>query len=249
MLESSATSPIVDTLSARLRAYTRARTTSGGGLPRPFVTLSYAQSLDGSIAVQPDRPMTLSGPDSLQLTHELRAHHDGILVGIRTVLADDPRLNVRLVEGRDPQAVIVDTQLRLPIDANVLRCGRGVWLAATSPASGTRQKELEAKGARVLRVPALQNGWVDLDALLRRLAETGIDHLLVEGGGRIITSFLQARLADFVVVTVSPQFIGGFSALSPHALTSFPRLLSWQSEKLGDDLVVAGELSWDDRDG
>ena len=248
-LESSATSPIVDTLSARLRAFSRARTAHRGDLPRPFVTLSYAQSLDGSIAVRPDRPMSLSGPDSLQLTHELRSCHDGILVGIRTVLADDPRLTVRLVKGRDPQAIVVDSQLRLPADSNLLRCERKVWLATTDAASPDRQRAAEKQGARVLRLPQTSNGWVDLRALMATLSEAGIEHLLVEGGGRIITSFLSARLADYAVVTLSPQFVGGFSALSPHVLTTFPRLRSWQFEKFGEDLVVAGQLTWDDGRG
>lgn len=241
LLESSITHTIVGELTEHFR-----RTRTEKSAARPFITLAYAQSLDGSIAYRPDRPLSLSCPDSLQLTHELRAHHDAILVGIQTVLSDDPQLTVRLVSGSDPQPVIVDSQLRLPEESNLLKGKKQAWLAATTGASSERQRHVESCGARVFRLPALPNGWVDLDALMGVLSSQGIEHVLVEGGGRIITSFLSARLADFAVVTVSPRFVGGFSALSPHALTSFPRLNDWRSERFGDDLVVAGALRWDD---
>ena len=85
---------------------------------RPFVTLSYAQSLDGCIAAKRGQPLALSGPQSLTLTHQLRSAHDAIMVGIGTLLADNPRLTVRLVEGRDPQPVVLDSRLRFPSEAN-----------------------------------------------------------------------------------------------------------------------------------
>ena len=87
----------------------------------PFVTLSYAQSLDGCIVAQPGQPLALSGAQSLILTHKLRAAHDAILVGIGTVLADNPRLDVRLAPGPDPQPVVVDSRLRFPLNANLLQ--------------------------------------------------------------------------------------------------------------------------------
>ncbi|MCK4899238.1 MAG: RibD family protein, partial [Anaerolineales bacterium] len=87
---------------------------------RPLVTLSYAQSLDGSIAVRRGSPLSLSSPEAMTLTHRLRAAHETILVGIGTVLADNPRLTVRLVEGRNPQPIILDSHLRLFLDANLL---------------------------------------------------------------------------------------------------------------------------------
>ena len=87
----------------------------------PYVTLTYAQSLDGSIAATPGRPLSISGPVSMTLTHALRAAHDAILVGIGTILADNPQLTVRYLKGKDPQPVIVDSRLRCPLDARVLR--------------------------------------------------------------------------------------------------------------------------------
>lgn len=209
---------------------------------RPFVTLAYAQSLDGSIAGEGNRPLSLSSKGSLQLTHELRAAHDAILVGIGTVLADNPRLNVRLASGDDPRPVVVDSWLRIPRDAHLLQNGRGAWLATTDAATAAAEAELQSRGATVLRLRALENGWVDLEALLERLQRRGVTHVLVEGGARILTSFLESKLVDYVVVTISPQFVGGVRPLDSRELSYYPSLVSWRSERVGEDLVVAGGL-------
>ncbi len=124
-------SPILSDLMSRLQSARRNRAFRG---QRPFVTLTYAQSLDGSIAGEGNRPLSLSCESALALTHELRAAHDAILVGIGTVLADNPRLNVRLVNGEDPRPIVVDSRLRIPRNVNLLESGRAVWLAATSAA-------------------------------------------------------------------------------------------------------------------
>jgi GTP cyclohydrolase II len=211
---------------------------------RPFVTLAYAQSIDGSIALEAGRPFALSGPESARLTHALRAAHDGILVGIGTVLADDPQLTVRLVEGRSPQPVVVDSRLRTPTSARLLSGKRAAWIAATDGADERRGGVLETSGARVLRIPAWANGWVNLPELLARLHAQGIAHLMVEGGTKIITSFLRARLVDYAVVTVAPRFLGGMSALAPSERGGLPRLQSWAFDRLGDDLVLSGEPRW-----
>lgn len=234
-------SPILSELHLRLEvAEARA-----GRRGRPHVTLAYAQSLDGSIAGKGNRPMSLSSFGSLQLTHELRAAHDAILVGIGTVLSDNPRLNVRLASGEDPRPIVVDSRLRIPKDARLLQNGRGVWLAATDRAAILAETELQSRGATVLRLQALPNGWVNLEALLGRLAERGVRHVLVEGGARILTSFFEARLADYLVVTISPRFVGGLRPLDSRELPSSPFVVGWRSERVGEDLVVAGELAAD----
>lgn len=215
---------------------------------RPFVTLSYAQSVDGCIAVRPGEPLALSGRESLRLTHRLRAAHDAILVGIGAVLADNPRLTVRLVEGKDPQAIVVDSQLRLPLTANLLRPGtETVWVATTEAADRERQERLEAAGARVLRLPADAQGKVDLAALLRCLAELGINRLMVEGGAGIITSFLAERLIDQLVLTVAPRIVGGLAAVNRSDRCErprFPQLRNPHYQSLGDDLVLWGNPDW-----
>jgi GTP cyclohydrolase II len=231
----------LEALSARARAH-RQRT------GRPFVTLTYAQSLDGSIAANPGQPLSLSGPQSLLLTHYLRAAHDAILVGIGTVLADNPLLNVRLVEGRNPQPVIVDSQLRFPLEANLLRRHPlSPWIATSEQADRQRQRRLEAAGARVLRLPSMPSGYVDLTALLEQLGTCGLNSLMVEGGARIITSFLAGQLADYLVLTVVPRLVGGVHAvghLGQVEPARFPGLQHIGHQRLGEDLVLWGDLAW-----
>ena len=215
---------------------------------RPFVTLSYAQSLDGCIAARPGQPLALSGPRALTLTHKLRAAHNAILVGIGTVLADNPRLNVRLVSGQNPQPVVVDSQLRFPLKANLLQKSPLPWIAAGQQADEHRQRALEAAGARVLRLPARTDGRVNLSVLLERLGDLAINNLMVEGGARIITSFLSEQLVDHLVVTIAPTLVGGLHAvgdLGKPKLTNFPRLRDWRYERLGEDLILSGRLSWE----
>ena len=215
---------------------------------RPFVTLSYAQSLDGCITAKRGQPLAISGPESLALTHQLRAAHDAILVGLGTVLADNPRLTVRLVDGNDPQPVVADSRLRFPLDANLLRNHPlSPWIATGLEAEQDRQRSLEGAGARVLRLPLNTDGQVKLVALLECLAELGIDSLMVEGGARIITSFLRERLADILVLTISPMLVGGLHAVDNLGETDpalFPRLSRSRCERMGEDLVLWGELAW-----
>jgi len=217
---------------------------------RPSVTLSYAQSLDGCIAVRRGEPLAISGPQSLTLTHQLRAAHDAILVGIGTVLADDPRLTVRLVDGKDPQPVVVDGRLRVPLNAYLLQNHPlSPWIATSQQADRGHQQALERVGARVLRLPADRNGRVDLVALLGCLWTMGINCLMVEGGTRIITGFLRERLVDLLVLTVSPMLVGGLHAvenLGDSIPTSFPRLSQAGYEWLGPDLILWGAIAWEE---
>ena len=217
-------------------------------LHRPFVTLSYAQSLDGSITTRRGHSMAISSSQSLHLTHRLRADHDAILVGIGTVLADNPRLTVRLVEGQDPQPIIVDSRLRFPHNARLLQHPtRHPWIATTEAAAAGRQRALEAAGACILRLPANSAGQVDLQTLLAQLAESGINSLMVEGGARVITSFLAARLVDRLVITVAPLLVGGLNAVGDlvqqngHGL---PHLRNPRYQWLGPDMVLSGDVIW-----
>ena len=212
---------------------------------RPFVTLSYAQSLDGSIAARRGATTPISGPEALRLTHQLRAHHDAILVGIGTVLADDPQLTVRLVHGPNPQPVIVDSRLRLPPTARLLGDSRP-WIATTDAADRRRQATLEAAGARVVRLPADDAGRVSLPALLAYLHRQRIHSLMIEGGARVIGRVLAERLADRLVLTIAPLLLGGLNAVGDRAPSLnghlWPALLRPRYRVVGRDVVLFGEL-------
>lgn len=202
---------------------------------RPLVTLSYAQGLDGSIAARRGQPAAISSPESLQLTHRLRAAHAAILVGIGTVLSDDPQLTVRLAPGRSPQPVVLDSRLRLPLSARLLEHPHTPWLFATVEAEDAAQSALERLGTRVERQPL--PGRVDLDPMLARLAELGVASLMVEGGGQVITAFLEAGLVDRAVVTVAPINLQGYTIRG-----AIPEMKDMHSEDVGRDLVLFGRL-------
>ena len=227
------------------------RTSSAPLRSRPRITISYAQSLDGSIAARPGEPLRLSGSRSLELTHRLRAEHDAILVGIGTVLADDPRLNVRLAAGDSPIPVILDSGLRLPLTARLLRgCGAtgdgtgggtgggpAPLVATRFEASPERAARLSAAGVTVLRFRSSQ-GRAPLRSVMRALHRRGVRRLLVEGGSRVLTSMFSERLADWVVITVAPRLVGGEPALARVPAPVDLAELSWA--RLDDDLVFAG---------
>lgn len=225
------------------------------GTGRPFVTLTYAQSLDGSIASASGDSLSISGEQSLKFTHRLRALHDAILVGIGTVQADDPRLNVRRVEGEHPRPIVLDSNLRFPLDARLLTCEGPSPIIVTSPeVDPARRDKLEESGATVLRVPCSQHGGVCIDALLTRLGNEGISSLMVEGGTQVLTSFLRQRRVEYIILTIAPMFVGGAPALQSvlngdnaemdQENQHFPRLTNVQYRWMGEDLVFEGNPQW-----
>jgi riboflavin-specific deaminase-like protein len=215
---------------------------------RPFVTLKYAQTLDGRVASSTGHSRWVSGLQSRVLAHRLRAEHDAVLVGIGTILADDPQLTVRLWEGPDPLRVVVDSRLRIPLEARVIQAGPKRTLVVTSSAASTRRvAALEAVGVRVLSVAA-EDRRVNLSALLRALQKLGIQTVLVEGGASISTSFLRERLVDALVIVVAPKILGaGLDAVGGLGATIMDqaiRVVGMTVEPSGDDFVVRGRPVW-----
>jgi riboflavin-specific deaminase-like protein len=211
---------------------------------RPLVTLTYAQSIDGSIAARHGAQTHISGPETKLFTHRLRSAHDAILVGIGTVLADDPKLTARRAEGRNPQPVILDTHARFPMNAQLLQHPTHRPWIITGKKTATAAS-LEAAGARIICLPAADNR-IDLGALLDWLGSEGIASLMVEGGAKVITSFLHARLVDQYILTIGPTLIGGVHGVeSPGASDVFPRLVDYDVQRMGYDLVLWGNIAWD----
>jgi len=214
---------------------------------RPFVTLSYAQSLDGCISARPGEPLALSGQRSLRLTHQLRAAHDAILVGIGTVFSDNPRLTVRLVNGSSPRPVVVDSFLRTPLDSNILtERSRGPIIVTSHKADDKKVKILESRGAMVVKVTSNGNGLINLTEMLGVLGDLSVNSLMVEGGARIITSFLMEKLADFIVLTIAPVLVGGLRAVSDLGESDPSQFLRLQNQGhrwLGKDLILWGNLT------
>ncbi len=208
---------------------------------RPFVTVAFAQSLDGSLAAEPGEPLPLSGPEATAYTHRLRAAHDAILVGIGTVLADNPRLTVRLAEGAHPQPIILDSRMRTPPGAALLsHPTRSAWIATIAGAPADRRAALGAAGADIIVVAADPAGRVSLPDLLDMLATRGVARLMVEGGAAVITAFLALGLADRLSVTVAPRLVGGVRAIQS-ALNTPLQNPAWRMA--GADVILEARLS------
>ena len=219
-------------------------------VPRPVVTLSYAQTLDGRIATSTGGSQWISSPRSLRFSHELRAEHEAIMVGAGTVCMDDPRLTVRLATGPDPQRVVVDSTLRTPSTAAVLANGAapGTIFAVTERAPTAKRDRVRALGATVLCLPTNARGRVDLVSLLTALHRRGIGSVLVEGGARMITALLRARLVDRLAVCVAPKILGtGIEAVGDLGIRELACSLIVTETSItpyGEDLVLEGRVDY-----
>jgi 5-amino-6-(5-phosphoribosylamino)uracil reductase/diaminohydroxyphosphoribosylaminopyrimidine deaminase/5-amino-6-(5-phosphoribosylamino)uracil reductase len=224
-----------------------------GETGRPRITLKIAQSLDGRIATATGHSRWVTGTKSRTAGHALRAEHDAILVGIGTVLADDPELTVRLVQGRHPTRVVLDTTLRLPLDAAVVRDRSALTVAITTPrAPRERIRTLEAAGVRVETVNAV-GGHVDLSLALRVLRGLGIESLLVEGGAAVATDALRRRLVDRIAVFIAPKVIGrGLDAVGDLGTLTMDEAIVFTDsavELLDGDIFFRGVPVWPDTRG
>ena len=210
----------------------------------PFVTVKFAQTLDGRIATATGHSRWISSPLSLRFAHRLRSLHDAILVGSGTVLRDDPELTCRLVRGRNPLRIVVDTQLRSSPKARIFNGGKGTrTLAATTRRAPAETRRLyETIGIEVLETGEDQAGRVDLRELLTALGRREISSLLVEGGAAVITAFLKEKLADRLIVILAPKIVGeGLNAVGDLGIRQMDdalRLSFRQVSRRGDDLIL-----------
>lgn len=206
---------------------------------RPFVTLTYAQSLDGSISAVRGQPLRLSGEASMTMTHQLRAMHDGIMVGVATMIADNPSLTVRLVPGDHPRPLILDSTLRTPLRCKLLTsdsCVKPIILTTntTLESAVERRDALLAAGAEIIGCAATPDGHVHLGDALRRLPDS-CRSVMVEGGAAVISSLLSAAACaqgawvDYLLLTIAPVIVGGLRGAPCLSLgnmqCAFPALL------------------------
>jgi len=211
---------------------------------RPFVHLKLAMSLDGRIATKTGDAKWISGEASRVRAHEMRRKYAAILVGVGTVTADNPMLDVRHVEGINPRPIVLDPTGRIPLSARLLTSGRAP-IIVTHSMSEESEIALKEKGAEVWRLP-LVNGSLDLPQLLRQLAEAGLDSILIEGGGETAAGFLNTGLVDKVSLFMAPLFIGGRQAVPSiggegiDAMAQAIHLHRVSTEWLGEDLLYTG---------
>jgi riboflavin-specific deaminase-like protein len=189
----------------------------------------------------------LSGPESMILTHQLRACCDAILVGIGTVLADNPSLTVRLVDGADPQPIVLDTRLRTPLNANLVRRSDvSTWIVNGNHDMVLKNKALRKQGATLIHCSTAADGMIELSALMKVLAKREVDSIMVEGGARVITSFVKLKLVDLFIITVAPKLVGGLPVIDAESFKaiSFVGLEEVYYQNLGDDLIIWARPHW-----
>jgi len=216
---------------------------------RPQVMLKLAVSVDSKAGLSGRRPAAITGELARERVHYLRAMHDALLIGVGTALADDPLLTCRLpgMGRRSPVRVVLDSELRLPVDGKLAQGAREVplWVVAAPAAAAAREDALRQRGVEVLRIDGA-NGRLDLTGVLQLLARRGITRLMVEGGPMIAASFLAADLVDEASLLRGPTAIGpdGIDALEElplTALTQSPHLRSREVETLGADSLETFE--------
>jgi len=217
---------------------------------KPFCTLKTAMTLDGKIATVENASRWISCEDSRKEVHELRQQYSAVMVGINTVLYDDPMLNTRRTKkkSKDPLKIIVDSNGKISSESNVLKLNPQLTIIATTDKMEPKKKrDLERMGAQVVVCPE-KYGKVDLGYLMFSLGRMGIDSVLLEGGSTIAFSALMSGIVDKVVSFIAPKIIGGAEAPSPVGGTGLPKMedavvvKDWSYRKMGADIMIEGYI-------
>lgn len=209
-----------------------------------FVALKFGTTLDGKISTSAGMSKWITNVEARRHAHFLRSVYSGILVGINTVIEDDPQLNCRLVGKRNPVRIVCDTNLNIPFNCQIVKTAKKqATYVASSVKSGRKIDMLKEAGVRVINVEKL-NGHINLKQLLGKLYDLGIDSILVEGGSEINYGFVEQRLINAVYSYISPKLIGGVSAKTPVGGKGFQNLneaISLRNENvkfLGDNILL-----------
>jgi len=214
----------------------------------PFVVLKVAATMDGKIATRAGDSKWISGEASRRLVHKLRGRVDGVLVGIGTILVDDPLLTARTKEGKEPYRIVLDSRLRIPEEARVFEHSPSeVILATTDLAPQDKIERLRKRGVRILVIDS-REGRVHLRSFLGKLGEIGIVSLLLEGGSRVNGSFLDEGLIDKFLLFLSPKWLGDpqaigiFDGTGVGSLEKAVVLNRIKTKRIGEDICIEGYL-------
>lgn len=212
----------------------------------PYITLKAAQTLDGMIADKNHYSEWISSATSRKFVHSLRSKYDAVLIGSHTAKIDDPKLTVRLVEGRNPYRIVLDSGLKLSQALNLFGANSDKkTILITSLENQIKKNRIEKftkRGVEVIFVKKNKSGKLDLLSLLKELSKKGIASILVEGGGKTFSSFIKQELFDDILLFISPKILGEgiktFSDLSYKNLKQALKLKVIKSDIIGDDILV-----------
>ncbi|UCE04505.1 MAG: bifunctional diaminohydroxyphosphoribosylaminopyrimidine deaminase/5-amino-6-(5-phosphoribosylamino)uracil reductase RibD [bacterium] len=215
----------------------------------PYVTLKIAQSLDGRIASMTGNSQWITSHQARVEAHRIRRESDAIIVGIGTVLADNPQLTVRHVKGRNPIRIVLDSHLRIPLGGQLLT-DKNVHktIVATTSKDHTKISQIKKTGAHVWEIPENEKGNIFIPILLKKLANARMSAIMVEGGAQVFTSFLKERMVDHIVMALAPKIIGtGIEAIGDLGILNVNNsigLINVKTRKLGPDLLFSADVSY-----
>jgi len=211
----------------------------------PFVTLKMATSLDGKIATQTGDSKYITGNESRKYVHQVRNEVDAVMVGINTIIRDDPLLDSRLVKGKNPIKVIVDSTLKIPEKAKVLNDPGKVIIATTKKASASKINKLHQKGVTIL-VLKPKKGLVDLKELMKELVKSDIAHVMIEGGAELSGSAIKEGIVDKIMMFTAPKIIGNglgpINNLGIKTVNNAVNLKNVSTKEIGKDFLLEGYL-------
>jgi diaminohydroxyphosphoribosylaminopyrimidine deaminase/5-amino-6-(5-phosphoribosylamino)uracil reductase len=215
---------------------------------KPFVILKIAQSIDGKIATANGESKWITCERARHYVHKLRNEVDAVLVGAGTVMKDNPLLTCRIKGGKNPYRIIVDSALKIPLNANVLRLNDGKTIIATTQNSNHNKiKKIISLGHHVI-ITKNKDGKVDLKALIKNLGRLDITSIMVEGGSSINASALQNHIVDKILLFIAPKIIGGVDSVpsiggfSPSSLRKITKIKNIKIRKIGEDTIIEGYL-------
>lgn len=217
---------------------------------RPLITMKTAQTLDGRIATSSGHAKWITSAESRTEAHRLRAWHDAVLVGINTVIVDDPQLNVRHIKGVSPLRLVLDSQLRVPLDAKLLSDAQAprTIIVTTGAASKEKVARIQEKGASVWVLAEDERGWVDQATMWKALAEHGVTSVLLEGGNTVFTECLKSQVADRVAIFIAPKIVGsGIDAIGDLNIRNINSAITLEKAMIRSfdgDWMVTGNLRY-----
>lgn len=213
----------------------------------PFVTVKIAQSLDGRIATATGHSQWITSDEARVEAHRIRSENDAVVVGVGTVLADNPQLTVRHVPGRNPYRIVLDSRLKIPLDRCLLTDeNANKTIIATVSEDEQKIARIKATGAHVWQFEKSENGNIRISDLMQKVATARMSAVMVEGGAKVLTSFFRERMVDHLVAAVAPKIIGtGIETIGDLGIRSVDdsiQLIDLSVEKLGPDVVIRADV-------
>ena len=212
---------------------------------RPFVIIKVAMSLDGRIATKTGDSKYITSKEARTYVHQLRTYVDAVVVGLNTVLRDDPELTPRLVKGKDPMKIVVDSMLKIPKNCNLMKYPTKLIVATTNKASKAEIKKFQQKGINVI-ITKSNNGMVDLQDLIKQLGKHEITSIMIEGGSELNSSAIKAGIVDKILIFTAPKLIGnGLGAIGNLGIKKIDKAINLKNpvtRKIGNDMLIEAYL-------